>query len=84
MALVTFTKPEKEAISQKIQEYFQEELDQEIGNLQAGLFLNFIAEEIGPFFYNKGVRDSQALLNKRIDELTEAIDSLQKPVDARG
>jgi len=83
MALFTFSKPEKEAISQKIQEYFQEELDQEIGNLQAGLLLNFIAEEVGPFFYNKGVRDSQVALSKRIDELTEAIDALQKPTGAR-
>ena len=83
MALFTFSKPEKEAISQKIQEYFQNELDQEIGNLQAGLLLTFIAEEVGPFFYNKGVRDSQVALSKRIDELTEALDALQKPTGAR-
>jgi len=83
MALFTFSRPEKEALSLKIQEYFQEELDHEIGNLQAGLFLNFIAEEVGPFFYNKGVRDSQMALNKRVDELTEAIDALQKPTGTR-
>ncbi len=83
MAVFTFSRPEKTAITLKIQEYFREELDQEIGNLQAGLFLNFIAEEIGPFFYNKGVQDSQSALRKRIDELTETIDSLQKPTGRR-
>ena len=83
MALFNFLKPEKDAITQKIQEYFARELDQEIGKFEAGFLLTFFAEEIGPYFYNKGLQDSQALLRKRMDEITNAVDSLEKPTKDR-
>ena len=83
MALFNFSKPEKDAITKKIQEYFSNELDQQIGTFEAGFLLNFFAEQIGPYFYNKGLLDSQVLLKKRMDEITNAIDSLEKPTLSR-
>ncbi len=83
MAVMNFSKQEKDAIIVKIREYFEKELSQEIGQFDAGFLLDFIAEEIGPHFYNKGVRDSQAILQKRVDTLIEAIDSLEKPLGGR-
>ena len=83
MALFSFSKPEKEAITQKIQAYFASELDQKIGTFEAGFLLEFFAEQIGPYFYNKGLHDSQAVLKKRMDEITNAIDSLEKPTSSR-
>ncbi len=80
MAMITFSKTEKDAIVQKIQKYFDDELDQQLGQFDAGFLLNFFADEIGPHFYNKGVQDSRAMLQKRVGELSEAIDSLEKPV----
>ncbi len=80
MALFSFSKPEKEAIVQKIQTYFSKELDQEIGQFDAGFLFDFFSEEIGPYFYNKAIQDAQAMLQKRIDGVIEAVDSLQKPV----
>jgi uncharacterized protein (DUF2164 family) len=83
MALVSFSKTEKEVIIQKIQQYFANELDREIGQFEAGFLLNFFTDEIGPHFYNKGLQDSQGILRKRMDEITEAMDSLEKPVRGR-
>ncbi len=83
MAIISFNKTEKEAIVQKIRVYFEKELDQQIGQFEAGFLLNFFTEEIGPHFYNKGLQDAEAVLHKRLDELTEAIDSLAKPTQAR-
>lgn len=80
MAIFNFSKQEKETIVEKIQEYFAKELDQSIGQFEAEFLLNFFAEEIGPYFYNKGIQDSQALLQKKVDGIIEAIDSLEKPV----
>lgn len=80
MAIFNFSKQEKETIVEKIQEYFTKELDQEVGRFEAEFLLNFFAEEIGPYFYNKGIQDSQALLQKKVDGIIEAIDSLEKPV----
>ncbi len=83
MALVNFPKPEKDAVVLKVQQYFKKELDQEIGQFEAGFLLDFFAEEIGPHFYNRGLRDAQAILQKRVDAILEAIDSLEKPLLGR-
>ncbi|MBS3946584.1 MAG: DUF2164 domain-containing protein [Melioribacter sp.] len=83
MAIFNFSKQEKETIVEKIQEYFANKLDQEIGQFEAEFLLSFFAEEIGPYFYNKGVHDSQGMLQKKVDEIIEAIDSLEKPLDIR-
>jgi uncharacterized protein (DUF2164 family) len=83
MALASFTKAEKEAIVAKIQKYFAEELDQEIGAFDAGFLLNFFTEEIGPYFYNLALRDSQAVLSRRMDDINNAIDELVKPTGSK-
>jgi uncharacterized protein (DUF2164 family) len=80
MPLFNFSKPEKEAIIQKIQQYFSQEMDHEIGQFEAGFLLDFFAEQIGPYFYNNAVHDSQAIVQKQIDGVIEAIDGLEKPV----
>ncbi len=80
MALFNFSKPDKDAIIQKVRQYFQKELDQDLGQFEAGFLLDFFAEEIGPHFYNKGIHDSQAILQKRVDAILEAIDSLERPL----
>ncbi len=83
MALASFTKAEREAIISKIQLYFSKELDQEIGSFEAGFLLKFFSEEIGPFFYNLALRDAQSILVRRMDDITNAIDELVKPVGLR-
>jgi uncharacterized protein (DUF2164 family) len=62
----------KEARSQavlSIERYFQENMDERIGNIQAGALLNFFLEEIGPSLYNRGVADAQERMQMRIGEL---------------
>lgn len=80
MALVSFTKVEKDAIITRIRSYFSEELDQEIGTFEAGFLLKFFTEEIGPYFYNLALRDAQAILSRKMDDISNAIDELAKPV----
>ncbi len=83
MVVASFTKTEKEAIIRKIQTYFADELDQKIGAFEAGFLLNFFTEEIGPYFYNLALRDAQAILSRRMDDISGAIDELVKPVGPR-
>lgn len=74
-----FSKEEKEIISRKIQLYFQEELEQDIGQFDAGFLLDFFTEEIGPYFYNRGLYDAQAILESRLENIGEAIYEIEKP-----
>ncbi|MFK7915152.1 MAG: DUF2164 domain-containing protein [Pseudomonadales bacterium] len=81
MADIEFSKAERELISQKIKMYFAEELDQEIGQFDAGFLLDFFAEEIGGYFYNRGLYDAQTLIEQRVADISEALYELEKPTD---
>jgi len=52
-----------------IQRYFQENMSEPIGELPAGLLLNFFIEEIGPAIYNQAIADAQARMQQRVSDL---------------
>ena len=59
----------RQAVVASIQRYFQENMDEPIGNITAGALLGFFLEEIGPLVYNKAVADVQQRLQARIQEI---------------
>ena len=61
-----------------MQRYVEEELDLEIGQFDAEFLLDFFAKEIGGYFYNRGLYDAQAVLEKNIEEIGESILQLEK------
>ena len=79
MAEITFSREERDIICRKIQLYMREELEQEVGQFDAGFLLDFFAEEIGPYFYNRGLYDAQAILQSRLENIAEAIYEIEKP-----
>ena len=52
-----------------IKRYFLEELEQDIGELKAGLVLEFIIKEIAPSVYNAAIGDAQAFMRDRVADL---------------
>ncbi|WP_431821704.1 DUF2164 domain-containing protein [Burkholderia sp. F1] len=52
-----------------LQRYFTENMDEPIGNIQAGALLHFFVKEIAPDIYNRAIADAQARLHARIAEL---------------
>jgi uncharacterized protein (DUF2164 family) len=52
-----------------IQQYFERNLTEPIGELPASLLLNYFIEEIGPAIYNQAIVDAQARLQQRIADL---------------
>ena len=81
MSKIEFTKEEKEIIVRKVQLYFREELDREIGQFDAEFVLDFFAEEIGAYFYNRGLYDAQTILDSRLESIGEAIYELEKSTE---
>jgi len=80
MSDIKFTKEEKETLIPKIKMYLAEELDMEIGNFDAEFLLDFFSEEVGPYFYNRGIKDSLDMLDTRMEEVKESIYVLEKVV----
>jgi uncharacterized protein (DUF2164 family) len=52
-----------------IKQYFQEALEQDIGDLKATLLLGFILKQIGPLIYNQAVHDVQLRMQEIVSEL---------------
>ncbi len=79
--MIKFSKDETEILTRKIQLYFNEELDQDIGQFPAQFLLEFFTEEVGPYFYNRGLTDAQAVLEARMESISEALYELEKPTE---
>lgn len=67
--MIELPKDERTEAIASIQRWFDEHLEQRIGNLQAGALLSFMLEEVGPLVYNRAVADVQERLRARIDEI---------------
>ena len=75
---IAFEKAEREAIVGKIQRYFVDELDSEIGAIPAELLLNFFTETVGSFYYNQGLKDAQAVFARTLDNVNDEIYALEQ------
>ncbi len=83
MEKVEFTSEEKSQIVRKVQMYFEEELEQQLGSFDAEFLIDFFAEEVGAYFYNRGLYDAQALFAQKVDELSDSIYELERPTEFR-
>jgi uncharacterized protein (DUF2164 family) len=75
---IDFSKEEKADLVERLQKYFAVEFDQELGSFEAQFFLDFISQTIGPFYYNRGIYDAQALLQDQLEQVGESIYQLEK------
>ena len=69
MINLELSKQQRAAAIASLQRYFEENLPEPIGDLPAGLLLNFIVEEIGPIIYNQAIADAQTRLMQRVTDL---------------
>ena len=58
----------KQAIA-ALQIYFTENMEEPIGDLKAGLLLDFILTELGPSVYNQALGDARAFFEERSNDL---------------
>lgn len=62
----------KQAIA-SLKRYFDEVLDQDIGDLKADMMLDYVLAEIAPTVYNQAIQDAQQLMQERVVELDSAL-----------
>jgi uncharacterized protein (DUF2164 family) len=83
MESIKFSSEEKDLIVRKIKLYFSEELKQQIGSFDAEFLLDFFAQEIGAYFYNRGLYDAQAILAAKLEDIQDSIYQLEQATDFR-
>lgn len=64
-----FDREERAHAISRIQAHFASERDEPLGDLGATMLFDFITEELGPLFYNRGLDDARALLARATDSL---------------
>ncbi len=67
---IALTKSGRTDAVASLKRYFDENMAEPLGDLPAGLLLDFFLDEIGPSVYNKAVADAQARLQQRVLDLT--------------
>ena len=66
---VRITKEQRDGMVSEIKNYFSKEREEEIGDLAAGLMLDFIVEKLAPEFYNQGICDSHQYMHDAAEDL---------------
>jgi uncharacterized protein (DUF2164 family) len=76
---IKFTSAQKELLIHKLQQYFSNELEQDLAQFDADFLLDFFTKEMGNHFYNQGIYDAQKLLAEKLDYITDEMFQLEKP-----
>ncbi|WP_067587692.1 DUF2164 domain-containing protein [Endozoicomonas ascidiicola] len=83
MEKIKLSKQDKDMLISKIKEYFDTELEQEVGGFEAEFLIDFFAREIGPHFYNQGLADAHTLFLEKTEEMGYLMQELEKPTRER-
>jgi uncharacterized protein (DUF2164 family) len=69
MLTIELSKEKRAEAIASMKKYFEDEIREPIGDLRAGLLLDFFLEEIGPAIYNEAIADAQTRLAARVADL---------------
>jgi len=67
---IELTDERKAKMLTAIQQYFRDNLDQELGELGANLLLEFFVRELGAPIYNQAIRDAHDFLQEKLVDLS--------------
>lgn len=81
MKPLDFSREQKERMAGKVKRYLNEELQQDIGSFDAEFLVDFLAEELGPYFYNRGLSDAMSLFTEKMGELDYQVQELAQAED---
>ena len=66
----------KSVLKQKIIDFYEGEMDEELGEIRAEMILDFFINDLSKEIYNKGVEDARDWYRSKFDELNIDSDSL--------
>lgn len=77
---ISFSQDERDQLKAKIQRYFEDHLEQELGQFDAEFLLDFFSEALAPYYYNRGLMDAHAAFSSRMENAIDDIYALEKPL----
>ena len=71
MHALKLEKHQKEEMVNKLRAYFLKERNEELGDLATQLLVDFMIQEFGDTFYNKGIEDAQRYISEYVDNIID-------------
>lgn len=78
---IKLQKEQRDLILSDIQNFFEEERGETIGELAADHVLNFFITHIGPHVYNQALSDCRVLVQQRMVSMEDDIYALEQKVN---
>jgi len=80
MLPIKIPREQKLEIIASIQDYFQTERSEEIGELAAENLLDFMLKELSPYAYNQAISDARRLIDQKMGSLDDEMYALEQPI----
>ncbi|ENJ1572084.1 DUF2164 domain-containing protein [Vibrio parahaemolyticus] len=78
--MIKLERAQKETLASAIQDYMQDELSIEIGQFDCEFLIDFITDKLGAVYYNKGVEDAKAVIERRMLEMSDELYEIEQEV----
>jgi uncharacterized protein (DUF2164 family) len=73
-----FSNKQRIQIVHDLQEYFEEEMELEVGQFDVEFLLDHLIKTIGPAFYNQGLADAKAVIDRRLLDITDELFEIER------
>ena len=77
------SRAQKDYIISKLQSYYYEERQEDLGLIGAENLYAFIMKDIAPLVYNQALKDVRQMVERQWASMDEELYVLEKPVDNR-
>ena len=80
---IELSREARQAAAAGLRKVLTEELDVEIGALQAEMVLDRLVLDLGPVIYNRALSDARAVIAAKAEDMDEALYGLQRQTELR-
>ncbi len=80
MARIELDKAVRDTLARGVRQYLKDEAGVEIDPVDAQRLLDFLAETLGPHYYNQGLSDAETVLKDRIEAIADDIAGLARSI----
>ncbi|WP_428650207.1 DUF2164 domain-containing protein [Roseibium sp.] len=80
MSEIELSHQDRAALGRQVQKFVREELDLDIGNMDAEQLVEFLLKTAGNHCYNLGLQDAQTLVERKAEDISSELSALEKSV----
>lgn len=68
----------RDEAAHRLRDWLSKEQDLELGRLPAEMLVAFIEQHIGRLYYNQGLRDAEALIRAKTEDVSDALYGMER------